>query len=272
MLAGRPPFIGDHDAQLIGKQLFQQPAALQSLAPTVDSQLAAMVHRMLAKDTAARPAMRDVAAELLNLRQAGIRVPNEAQVSSVVAQTVHIADTRHTTLGQATGQLQKGSRLRPRHVVAAVGCVLVVGLGVLALTRGHRPLPVAAPPVTTVHWRIASEPPGAEVVAEPDGQVLGVTPLDYATPAAPGAQAVVLRQRGYVERRLLLSHSIDEARSEALVATPPPPVVAKAKPDKSPEPVKPPAAKSPAAAAHKPAAAGKRAPNLLRNDQVPLFR
>ena len=53
MLSGRPPFIGDQDAQIIGKQLFAQPTPLQTLVPTVDAPLAALVHRMLAKPASA---------------------------------------------------------------------------------------------------------------------------------------------------------------------------------------------------------------------------
>ena len=289
MLAGRPPFIGDQDAQIIGKQLFQQPAAVQSLAPSVDAQLAALVHRMLAKDTTARPAMRDVAAELSSFRQSGLLTAGATPGHGVAAQTVHLADTRHTTLGQATGQQQRRSFLRPVPVLVAVGCVVVVGLGALALVRGHRTTPAAVSAVRSVRWHIQSEPPGAEVVAEPDGQVLGQTPLDYTSTTAPGAQAVVLRQRGFAERRLMLSRSASEERREtldpepALATAPPVPVaptttpivpnpVVKAKPSKPSETARPSPARPTSASASKSSPPVKRPQSPLRNDQVPLFK
>ena len=268
MLAGRPPFIGDQDAQIIGRQLFAQPAPLQSLAPGVNPQLAALVHRMLAKDTAARPAMRDVAAELSLLRRVGIAESTEAQLSNVVAQTVQLADTRHTTLGQATGQLHKGSRLRPLHLAVAAGCVLLAGLGGFAILRGHG-LPGLGGQGSQVHWRIQTEPAGAEVVAEPDGQVLGLTPLDYTTAAAPGAQAVVLRQRGFAERRLLLSRNASEERRETLAPMPVTPTGApKAKPARPPEPVKKESSRTSSSSSSRPS---KRAPVQSRSDDVPEF-
>lgn len=237
MLAGRPPFIGDHDAQIIGRQLFATPPPLSSFAPTVDAQLAGLVHRMLAKDTAARPAMRDVAAELSALRQGGMVSSPEVQLSTVVAQTVHMADTRHTTLAQATGQLHKRSLLRPRYLVVAAGCALLLGLGVLGLT--YAPGLHTASRNGTVHWRIHTEPTGAEVVVEPDGRILGLTPLDYTAAAASGAQAVVLRQPGFIERRLLLSRSSSEERRETLAPMPVlAPAVSKTRASKQPEPIK----------------------------------
>ena len=80
------------------------------------------------------------------------------------------------------------------------------------------------------HQRVNEELGGAEAherfckkLGEVDlGQVLGVTPLDYPSAAAPGTQAVVLQQHGFIERQLSLSHSADETRNEALVPTPPP--------------------------------------------------
>ena len=269
MLAGRPPFIGDQDAQIIGRQLFAQPTPLQTLAPSVDPQLAALVHRMLAKDPAARPAMRDVAAELSSLRKLGFVASTEAQLSNVVAQTVQLADTRHTTLGQATGQLHKGSRLRPRLLAMAAGCVLLIGLGAFALLRGHAALPGLA---SQVHWRIQSEPAGAEVVAEPDGRVLGLTPLDYTTAAAPGAQAVVLRQRGFAERRLLLSRNSSEERRETLAPMPPAPTGSiKSRPARSTESGKRDSTKSSPPPVSRSSSSSKRSPVQSRSDELPEF-
>ncbi len=220
--------------------------------------------------------MRDVAAELSILRRVGIAESTEAQLSNVVAQTVQLADTRHTTLGQATGQLHKRSRLRPVHLAVAAGCVLLVGVGAFAILRGPGALSGLASGGSQVHWRIQTEPAGAEVVAEPDGQVLGLTPLDYTTAAAPGAQAVVLRQRGFTERRLLLSRNASEERRETLAPTPtptpaPPASVPKAKPTRPPEPVKKEPSRTSSSPASRSTSPSKRVPVQSHSDEVPEF-
>jgi hypothetical protein len=52
MLSGRPPFVGEQDAQIIGRQLFAPPPSLLQLAPSTDPPLVALVAGMLAKSAA----------------------------------------------------------------------------------------------------------------------------------------------------------------------------------------------------------------------------
>ena len=63
MLAGRVPFIGG-TGEILAKQIYEEPAPLQRHAPHVSERLAALVHRLLQKNKADRPAMRQVAQEL----------------------------------------------------------------------------------------------------------------------------------------------------------------------------------------------------------------
>jgi hypothetical protein len=113
-----------------------------------------------------------------------------------------------------------------------------------------------------------------------------VTPLDYTVAASPGAQAVVLRQRGFAERRLLLSRSTDEQRNETLLAmaVPTPTPVGSGPAPGVPAPPPKPKAQKPAEAGRPTGGAsrsvsssasrplGKHPPSALRNEQVPLFR
>jgi serine/threonine protein kinase len=73
MLAGRPPFLADQMAQFITQHLFEAPPPLAAAAHEVPPEISRLVHRMLAKDKDARPAMRE-AALLLEKLQEGSRV------------------------------------------------------------------------------------------------------------------------------------------------------------------------------------------------------
>ncbi|WP_165987803.1 serine/threonine-protein kinase [Streptomyces sp. YIM 98790] len=56
LLTGRPPFTAPNAAGLLYKKLHHDPAALRSLRPDAPGELAALVHRLLARDPADRPA------------------------------------------------------------------------------------------------------------------------------------------------------------------------------------------------------------------------
>ena len=64
-------------------------------------------------------------------------------------------------------------------------------------TPAEVPSPVAAPSAV----RIDSDPPGADVLIE--GALIGQTPLDVPRPSA-GERAIVIRQRGFVDARVLV--------------------------------------------------------------------
>ncbi|MFO0579198.1 MAG: protein kinase [Polyangia bacterium] len=61
LLAGRPPFTGQHTGELIAGHTGQAPEALQKLDPAVSEQVASLVAAMLAKEPARRPKMAVVA-------------------------------------------------------------------------------------------------------------------------------------------------------------------------------------------------------------------
>jgi serine/threonine-protein kinase len=63
MLAGRVPFMGA-TGEILAKQIYEDPPALTEIAPWVSADAAAFVHRLLKKDKAERPTMRQVATEL----------------------------------------------------------------------------------------------------------------------------------------------------------------------------------------------------------------
>jgi serine/threonine protein kinase len=214
MLSGRPPFVGDHDAQIIGKQLFAVPPSLQTLCEGLEPQLAALVNRMLAKDIKSRPPMNEVEAELLVLRRS-VQGSSEVQHSDTSATTVAMSQEPRNTLVDAAGHMQRPLRQRRmRLAMLGGGALLVLGaLSVLGWQSGR------GGSGGNVTWHIVTEPQGVEVVSEVSGQLLGRTPLTFA-PQGLGAQAILLRQPGFLERRLLLDQGANTERSEVLVPAP----------------------------------------------------
>ncbi len=63
MLTGKPPFVGA-TGEILAKQIYNNPPQLREVAPGVPEHLAEHVHRLLTKDKADRPAMRQVNTEL----------------------------------------------------------------------------------------------------------------------------------------------------------------------------------------------------------------
>ena len=63
MLVGKPPFTGAQ-GEILAKQIYDEPAPIKEAAPYVPVNLAAVVHRLLIKNKAERPTMRQVAGEL----------------------------------------------------------------------------------------------------------------------------------------------------------------------------------------------------------------
>lgn len=217
MLAGRPPFIGDQDAQIIGRQLFAPPPPLQQLAPQVDAGLAALVACMLAKDTRQRPTMMAVAGELLALRNGETGELTASKIGIVAANTVHLVQPRHTTLGQGAGQLASRRGLWAWSAAAALAAI--VGAGALWQMYVHRERMESAAAPAAIHWTITSEPAGAEVLGA-DGVSLGRTPLVHELQPGPGATAVVLRQPGYADQRFDLRHDQEVKVHAVLVHKP----------------------------------------------------
>lgn len=128
-----------------------------------------------------------------------------------------------STLGLASGQVPT----RPRWPIAvALGSVFgAVGVGVVLVTTLSKPPVVVPPPPPppkveqpatpapakkNVRWVLNSEPAGAMVIRQRDGQILGVTPLTLNNPMAEGSESLRLVLQGYGEESLSLDMGKDE--------------------------------------------------------------
>jgi serine/threonine-protein kinase len=140
-----------------------------------------------------------------------------------------------STLGHSAAEKERPGSQRPiessksinpiNKVLAGALAVLILGGGVALFLRQpapHAPVapviqarPVAPKQVTT---RVESEPPGAQVLRDADGQVLGRTPWSQQGEAQPGKLELTLRLPGYRDQALSLSLSADDQAHVVLIA------------------------------------------------------
>ncbi|HRI54291.1 MAG TPA: PEGA domain-containing protein, partial [Pseudomonadota bacterium] len=74
------------------------------------------------------------------------------------------------------------------------------------------------PPKRTVHWSLASEPGGAEVIRASNGESLGRTPWQSDVPIGSGRVTLRLKFPGYQDREVELDASKDD-RTEVMLET-----------------------------------------------------
>ena len=81
MLVGKPPFTGAQ-GEILAKQIYDEPPPIREAAPHVPVNLGQVVHRLLIKNKADRPTMRQVAGELSgHIGDAGIAALECRQVA-----------------------------------------------------------------------------------------------------------------------------------------------------------------------------------------------
>jgi serine/threonine-protein kinase len=101
MLAGQPPFMGQGIGEIMAAHLMNEPPPLRDIQPSVSPDVAALVHRLLKKDQAQRPTMREVIAELERLGAARTGVLSAVQDTLPVRNQGAPPDAR-TIMGEAS--------------------------------------------------------------------------------------------------------------------------------------------------------------------------
>lgn len=161
--------------------------------------------------------------------------------------------TNPTTMRGSSGQVAPPPKTKTstKAIFAiAIAGVLILGVGTLLFARGQQPTPAAPPPakadaapaapaVVRVHWSISTEPPGAEVVRDEDGEILGITPLQREFTSKPGSAKLRLHHAGYQDTTISVPLNRDVSVDRSLTAEPaptPPPDPAPAAPAKKSPP------------------------------------
>lgn len=205
MLTGRVPFDGGHPTATMLKHLTDRTRPPSEVAPNqrIPPELDQIVVRAMSKDPANRyPSMAELEEALANqFSQLKQRSPSTAGLQLVRMPTTQLS-----------------TRL---FAVVSLGVVLIFG-GALSLRwllqkrSGLAATGVVQKSPSVVHWRIDSQPQGAEIYSVSDGRKLGVTPWLAEETMESGQLAVELRKPGFVSKQLVLSRNADEDRTEAL--------------------------------------------------------
>ena len=242
MLSGQPPFSGDGPGQMMGQHLFKQPKPLRTLATSIPPSLAELVDRLLVKPKEQRPSMREVqkALEALaaELPPPPLRQESEGSAAIDVAQIAGLV--MPSTLGKASSETRQPRR-RNMPTVGLVAVAVAASLAAALIWRSGpqnpaktfvvaaspavpppAPPPPPPAPVRQVTLRVASQPPGAQLVHVADGKLLGTTPWQQEMPQSDEPLRVRLRLNRYIEQELLLSRQRDDAAEVNLIATPEP--------------------------------------------------
>jgi serine/threonine-protein kinase len=143
MLSGRGPFEANGHGEMIARHLFTPPHPLSSAAPDIPSELAAFVHRLLAKERAERPPMRTVYLALSELAE-GKSLSVDLNAKSIgfaptLPQMAEGSGRRSTTLGESASQSLMGSG--PSRSKRVLGLTMHAGPRRRGRLRAHLPAP-----------------------------------------------------------------------------------------------------------------------------------
>ena len=245
MLCGRPPFVSEGFGEMVHLHISQPPTPPRKIEPTVPEDLEKLILACLAKEPDDRvQTMADVHAALT-----GRTMPAARQTAPTARTPWQPAQPGSpTTFTHAAGQTVPPptdlvAPARGRKATIAVLGLLAVGAGAW-LTRGswgprpgntvtaapaaRAPETVVPPPAAArpadkkVTAAIVSTPPGARVVREKDGAVIGMTPFHETWPSGDGVQQLRLELDGYRPEAVIvpLDRGVDLAF--ALRKIPPP--------------------------------------------------
>lgn len=206
MLTGRVPFDGGHPTATMLKHLTDRTRPPSEVAPNqrIPPELDQIVLRAMSKDPANRyPSMTELE-------------------EALASQFSQLKQRSPSTAGLQLVRMPSGQHLSTRlFAVVSLGAVLIFG-GALSVRwllqkrSGLAAMRIVQKVPSVVHWRIDSQPPGAEIYSVSDGRKLGVTPWLSEETMDEGQLAVELRKPGFVSKQLVLSRNADEDRTEAL--------------------------------------------------------
>jgi serine/threonine protein kinase len=177
MLCGQPPFTDPKPARLMTKHVNEAPPQLKSLNPALPGEVTDLVHQLLGKQAAGRPDMRSLVARIDQLEQAG-KLPSGELAAAAKPGTAGANEAFAPTL--AVDSLgKKAAKESPMRALlsqrpklpwllapAAVGLLLGISLGALALGRRTPPPASCPPPVTAPPPVKPTEPDSATPPAD----------------------------------------------------------------------------------------------------------
>jgi len=174
------------------------------------------------------------------------RTPTPSQLAAVRNLPLPDKDSnsglKQSTLGYSVGQSSLSMKApRPRRLllgIALSGLTAVGALVTLLVVRSREPVaipmevvrPAVRPVKRTVHWRVTSTPPGADVVRADSNIEVGRTPWQSDPPLGTGKVTMKVRFPGYLPREVELDSASDSQSDVTLDPEPPPQPPTKPKP------------------------------------------
>ena len=189
LLTGRPPFQAASTVALLRAHLDDVPPDVRELVPGVPVAIAALVHRLLAKDPDQRPASAQVLVDELHaLAAQGISLPRTVpEVFGVEAATTvtRLADQAEPAGTQVGGPPASGTATLPMSPTAAtvLAATTVPALALVKPAAAPAAVPATAPPAATAATLVvpaAGTPPS------------GMPPAAAAPPPAAGRRKPLL--------------------------------------------------------------------------------
>jgi eukaryotic-like serine/threonine-protein kinase len=289
MVCGRAPFVSEGFGEMVHLHISAPPPPPRTLNPAVPMDLERLILWCLAKEPDERvQTMTDVYAALTGRPTPQARPTAKTRRPDPPAPPAN--PTTFTQAAQAAAlETDVLTASRGRKAPAIILAALALGGGGLWLTRGSwmpsrsdtvtvapatpapttpapAPRPAAAVKVpASVTAAIVSDPPGARVVRETDGAVIGMTPFRESWPSGDGVRKLRLELDGYRPEAVVvpLDRGVDLSFGLRKIAQP--------EPRKHKEAKHAPAAKVPAAPAPKVPAAPAPSPRPPpRSEPVPL--
>ena len=222
LLSGRVPFLADSEVELIAAHLRDTPQNLKELQPELPETLTQLVQKMLEKDSAQRPAMRQVVRVLSALSSSFVsgahmassalsevasrsaappipptisgplRQPPSARSPNIEPQgelTPDVPSIRSSTLSSSASQQEAPSRMHKRWRVAVVPALGVLGVCATLLFTLLRHRPDASVKPDPVAPPQNSAAPATPAVPAPDPIAAPDKPQEPSSPAAMNAPA-----------------------------------------------------------------------------------
>jgi serine/threonine protein kinase len=243
MLAGRPPFQGQIYSALMIEIATTDPPALRTLRPDLSAELAAIVHKAMARDLDRRYA--DVTSFVHALE--GLMGIESGYVSTRMqalhSEQIDVPQHHHSERAEETHTLELDQRRvrRTRMIVISVGAVILAGIGIKMVSgsRSNRALKdlaersarIETTPSTSGAPSSAPAAPGRSAAEQPASGTAYVPPgvpggtaspsrgaaMDPRPPAGPAMPGAPGKNRGHL--KLAVSKS-DKTTEKAVAGSP----------------------------------------------------
>jgi tRNA A-37 threonylcarbamoyl transferase component Bud32 len=223
MLTGRPPFVSEGFGEMVHLHISATPASPRTHDPSIPADLEQVIMACLAKEPDQRPQTMAELEAIVSGRPATLQ-PRPAASAAAQAAPAPVSGqapaphglaptpqpTTFTHAAQLMPRTLAPARRRRGRAVPLVVVALCLGGGGVTLWRARagRPIEAAVPAPTavatapavvpaTVKASIVTDPPGARVVRQRDGAVIGMTPFREEWPRSTGIEAIRLELNGY---------------------------------------------------------------------------